>query len=88
MNTITKYVDLSTKSLVIAGIILIIVSLTTKYGFDLYNKDHKEDEKRSNHLIIVYSVITGFIFSFLSLIAYKQFCKYGACDISTEPFPR
>jgi FtsH-binding integral membrane protein len=88
MSMITNYVDVSTKSLVIAVVVFLIVTVITKYGLDSYSLDVKEEEKRSFYITMIYSIIVGLLFGLLSLVLFKQFCKFGTCDILTDPFPR
>jgi uncharacterized protein YacL len=89
MSSLTNYVDTSTKSLAIAGVVFLIVVIIAKYALDSYSygPDVKEEEKRSVYLTMLYAVIIGLIFALLSLVLFKQFCKFGTCDILTEPFP-
>ena len=87
MSTVTNYVDISAKSLAISGVVFIVVVIIAKYAFDLYSADVKEEEKRSVYLTLLYCVIIGLIFALLTLVLCKQFCKFGTCDILTEPFP-
>jgi hypothetical protein len=87
MTTLSNYIDTSTKSLGIAGVVFIIVVVLAKYGFDVYSADHKEEEKRSTYLTVLYCILIGLICALLSLALYKQFCKFGTCDILTDPFP-
>ncbi len=85
MSLVTNYIDLSTKSLVIAGVIFLVVVFVTKYLFD--KNTNEEEDKRSIYLTMTYCVLLGLVFAGLTLVLYKQFCKFGACDILTEPFP-
>jgi len=87
MSSLSNYIDTSTKSLAIAGVVFILVTILSKYGFDSYFSDQKEEDKQSPYLTIMYCVLIGLICALLSLVMYKQFCKFGACDILTEPFP-
>ena len=84
---ITNYVDISTKSLIIAGVVFLIVVALAKVILDRSNSDVKEEEKRSVYITMLYAVILGLIFALLSLVLCKQFCKFGTCEISNEPFP-
>lgn len=86
MNSLTNYVDVSTKSLVIAGIVFLIVSLVAKYIFESNDNSDDPKEKRSVYITIVYCVIIGLIFAGLSLILSKQFCNFGTCEILEAPF--
>jgi hypothetical protein len=87
MTTVSNYVDLSTKSLVVAGVVFLAVAVLAKFTFDYYSSDVKEEEKRSTYLTILYSILIGFIFALLTLVAIKQIGGFGSCDILTEPFP-
>jgi glucose uptake protein GlcU len=87
MTTVTNYVDISTRSLTISGFIFLIVVVLVKYLLESYNSDVKEEEKRSVYIIMLYAIIIGFIFGLMSLVLFKQFCKFGTCDILTDPFP-
>lgn len=87
MASLSNYIDTSTKSLAIAGVVFIIAVVIAKYMFDSYSMEQKEEEKRSTYLTLLYCVLIGFILALLTLVMYKQFCKFGACDILTEPFP-
>lgn len=87
MSAITNYVEISTKSLAVAGIVFLIVSVIAKYLLELYNVNLKDEDKRSSYITILYSVVIGLIFALLSLVLFKQFCKFGTCDILTTPFP-
>jgi FtsH-binding integral membrane protein len=87
MSTVTNYVDVSTKSLAIASIVFLIVVFAAKYILDMYSRDTKEEDKRSIYLTMTYCILIGLVFAGLTLVAYKQFCKFGACDILTDPFP-
>ncbi len=83
MTQITNYVDISKKSLIVAGIIFLIVTMVSKYLLETYNPT----EEKNNYLTILYSICIALIFAVLSLVLFKQFYKFGASDISTEPFP-
>jgi len=89
MTTVTNYVDVSAKSLAIAGLVFIIAVFVTKYLLDSYSysAEVKEEDKRSIYLTMLYCVIVGFVFAGLTLVLCKQFCKFGTCDILTDPFP-
>ena len=84
MSTVTNYVDISTKSLVIAGVVFIIVILLSKYILESYSDP---EEKRSVYTTLFYSAIIGIIFAIMSLVLFKQFSKFGTGDIMTDPFP-
>jgi len=87
MATLSNYIDTSTKSLAIAGIVFILVVALAKYGFDTYSADQKDEDKRSTYLTVLYCILIGLVCALLSLALSKQFCKFGSCDILTEPFP-
>jgi len=82
MSAVTNYVDISTRSLAISGVVFFIVFILSKYLFDKYDSD-VEDEKRSIYITLLYSVVIGLIFAVLSLVLFKQLCKFGTCDILT-----
>ncbi len=84
----TNYVDISAKSLTIAGVVFLLVVFTAKYILDSYNSNAEEEKRRSIYITLLYSVVIGLIFALLSLLLFKQFCKFGTCDILTEPFPK
>ncbi len=88
MSLITNYVDISIKSLTIAGVVFLLTVFLAKYAFDSYSVDTKDEDKRSIYMTIAYSLIIGIIFAGLTLVLCKQFCKFGTCDILTEPFPK
>ena len=90
MSSVTNYVDVSTKSLAIAGGVFLVVLILSKFLLDSYSyrADVKEEDKRSVYITMFYSVIIGLVFALLSLVLFKQFCKFGTCDILTEPFPK
>lgn len=87
MSTITNYVDLSVNSLAIAGIVFFTVVFITKYAFDSYSSNTKEEEKRNVYLTLLYCVLIGLVCAALTLVLCKQFCKFGTSDILTDPFP-
>jgi len=87
MSSVTKYVDISTKSLAIAGVVFLIVVFIAKYLLDSYSSDTKDEDKRSIYLTMTYCILIGIIFAGLTLVASKQFSKFGTQDILTDPFP-
>jgi len=81
---ILNVIDISNKSLAIAGIIFILVTFIVKYIMDSYNT---EDNEVSNFYYL-YSIIIGIVCAFLSLVAFKQISKFSnSTDILTGPFP-
>lgn len=86
MSSINNYIDTSLKSLGISFVVFIIITLASKYVFDLYNKDKKDEEKRSMYMTYLYSVLIGLICALLSLVLFKKITK-SSNDILTEPFP-
>lgn len=87
MSTVTNYVDLSTKSLTIAGVVFLVVAILAKFALDYYSSGTKEEEKRSTYVTILYSILIGLIFALLVLVAIKNISGVGSSDILTEPFP-
>lgn len=87
MATVTNYVDVSTKSLAIAGVVFLVVAVLAKFALDYYSADTKEEEKRSVYTTVLYSILIGFVFAVLTLVLIKQVGGFGSCDILTEPFP-
>lgn len=80
-----NYIDTSSKSLIIAGVVFVVTAIIAK--FVLSEKEKDEEDKRSIYLTLLYSVIIGLICALISLALYKQYCKFGTCDILTDPFP-
>ena len=88
MATVTNYVDVSTKSLAIAGVVFLVVAVLAKFALDYYSANTKEEEeKRSVYTTVLYSILIGFVFAVLTLVLIKQVGGFGSCDILTEPFP-
>jgi Kef-type K+ transport system membrane component KefB len=89
MSSLTNYIDTSTKSLAIAGVVFLVVVVVAKYLLDnySYSVETKEEDKRSTYATIMYCVLIGLVLALLSLVLCKQFNKFGTCDILTEPFP-
>lgn len=88
MSTLTTYIDTSTKSLIIAGMVFLVVVFFTKYALDSSESDTPVENRRSGYLTILYAIVLGLIFGTLALVLCKQFGKFGACDILTDPYPR
>lgn len=88
MSSLNNYVDTSIKSLAIAGVVFIIALAVSKYMFDIYNADTKEEDKRSTYLTLLYCVLIGLIFALLTLVLCKQFYNFENSGILTDPFPK
>jgi len=85
MNTLSAYVDISKKSLIIALGVFFVVAIISKFALDHYNKD--AEEKRNTYVTILYSVLIGLVCAFLSLLLFKQFGNSSE-DIFINPFPK
>lgn len=89
MASLTNYVDLSMKSIVLSVVVFLIVVFLSKYILDMYNNKKEEDEKRSFYMTMIYSVVIGLVFGTLTLVVAKQISKMSNdTDILTEPFSK
>ena len=79
-----NYVDLSTKSLMIAGVVFLVIVIFSKLGFDYSSDGTGTKEERSTYTTIMYSVLIGLVCALLTLVIIKQICKSGSCDILTD----
>lgn len=81
---LNNYVDMSNKSLIIAGVICLAVCILTKVLLDNYSN---EEEKRSTVVTVLYSIIAGLISGILTLVVIKQVNMHNSSEILTDPFP-
>lgn len=86
MNKIMNILYLSKYSIGISIFVFIITTFASYYLINMYKGDTDEDEKdKLDWKTLLYSVIVGVLFIFITLASYKYIMK-DDCDILTEPF--